>query len=477
MFGTLSSTTERARRGGNRSLTRRSGLRVGIAACLVAGAAAGPAFADPGNSAGTVRWDGGTVVLGQVEDVDPSGLTFVGTAADFSSVDPSKTCLNGEALYVYTSQITDRLLFTNRASAVDMSDLSCPVAWFQALIGKPLPVPGSVAPCITQACISDQAVFRLGQASQAAFFQVEAGLGLALSAPNHATGAVASTKAGSLAEALAGKMMSQVESLTGLYAMQFSASLTNLETNLHMTLAGQHVGVGSPLRIDPSNAVGCLMDGCPVLDVLSPRGAQRSHGGSHQDPAIEPKRFVYNNGITPTYTKKSENKGVYGAVIYNIWATNEKVSNEHDFWATSQDASVTPAKSSRLTRNYTALSSESDGIRMIESAPNQVTHQGQGETVTINATLNGNVSAKKDGTGGEIGMNFGVSRSYTKPDSNTGGAALSATGHYALWETGDNGSGFAKLASGVETWAIPTNAPVGWLWAANASYCNDPCGP
>jgi hypothetical protein len=476
MHGILSNLS----RGRGRSRVR----PVGVAACLVAAAIAAPALAAPDATAGTITWDGGTIALRSVNGVDlgnADDLIWVGEASNFQTVDPRLTCLQGAVLKVYQTHSTSgsSLVFSNYGDPG-----ACAEATLEAVTDR---LPSGIAPCVTTECVGEMAAFRATQALQAATFEADFALGTANSLLPMATGEANAAVAGSIPEALAGKLVSQVESLTQLYAMRFSVSLTNLDARFGVTVAGKTVGVASPLRIDPSNAVGCLLDGCPVLDIVGAslnenpvttnatnRDALDFLGGA--DPNIEPMRFTYNNGVTPTYSQKGKH-GVYGAVIYDIWTLNRKASYEQDFYATSQDASVTPADKSRITKNWTALHSDSDGVRMIEASPMEVSQRGAGETITISATLSGNVSAKKDGTGGEIGGSFGLSRSYTKPEANSGGAALSATGHYAVWETGDNGSGYAKLATGVETWAIPTDSPIGWIWEAHAWWCDDPCGP
>lgn len=463
----------------------------GVAVALVATTAPAPALADTPVSVSSVRWDGLPVSLVEANALDikdGEAWTLVGKAVEFLSIDPALVCLTGRDLNVYSGVSTRSLYFSTVGDPSACVDVT-----FEPYINPPtLPpvpsVPGDPAPdlvCLTADCINDQAMFRAGQVTQAAFYNAGAAVERVNSAPTEAMGHGNAALAGSIPEAMAGTLVSQVESLTELYAMTFSASLTNLDAAMRLDVAGQQVYVASPLRIDPSNALGCLEDGCPVVSysingsgtgVGSTGSAVDAVAKAGQDPSIDPAKFVYWSGTTPTWENKDSKKGLYGAVIYNMWRLSRRVSNTNDFYATTQTASVTPEDKSRLTKVESKFEASGDGFRLVEASPLSVQQGGEGETITYSATLQGNVSAKKDGTGGEIGGSFGVARQYTRPVDNHGGGMNGPLGHYVHWSTGDNGSGYAKEAAGVETWTLPIDNAAKFLWWAKAWWCNDPCG-
>jgi len=189
------------------------------------------------------------------------------------------------------------------------------------------------------------------------------------------------------------------------------------------------------------------------------------------DFANSPSGFSYNTDAHLYWDPNSDsgsNGHLDGDCIYTVFQQSKRYVSGVDFWATSQDGSVTPLKGSHITHIDVNIT-PNDNTEIINSDPNSVSPYGNAGSRTINASLNGEWSSGGSGGPGG-GGSVGIAQTWNYAVGYAGGGRLSSGQHKAEWDQGHSSDKYAKSAQGVETWKVPVNESVFWYIGSYAHW-------
>jgi hypothetical protein len=180
--------------------------------------------------------------------------------------------------------------------------------------------------------------------------------------------------------------------------------------------------------------------------------------------ANSPSGFTYNNTAKLYYDPNGasgSNGHLDGEQTFTMFQQSKRYLSSFDFWATSNDASVTPLKGSHLTHLDAAVA-PNDNLELVQSDPDSVDPYGNAGSRTIDANLGGEF----DGASASVG----VSQTWNYPVGYAGGGVLSNDEHYGEWDVGHSSDQYAKSVQGVETWKVPINESVVWYIGGYAHW-------
>jgi hypothetical protein len=141
---------------------------------------------------------------------------------------------------------------------------------------------------------------------------------------------------------------------------------------------------------------------------------------------------------------------VDGLDIANVYTTSREVHPAFRFYSTSQAASVTPVNGKKLSKVLTTLIPDNN-VEVVEASPLSVNKYGSAGSLSLGATLKG------EGQGGG-GIEFSIGRTWNYAEGTVGCGLYSSGEHYCLWQSsGKSGATTAKSAEGVETWKVPVD--------------------
>lgn len=175
-------------------------------------------------------------------------------------------------------------------------------------------------------------------------------------------------------------------------------------------------------------------------------------------------KFNYNNTANLRWSGDA-NKKVDGLARYNLYTAAEKPDPYREFYATSQVASATPINGRTIKGIITTIEPNAH-LQLVASSPLGVNEYGSSGSLSLNATLSGEISRDNSGS---AGGSFGIARTWNYAVGHVGGADTSKMAHYAQWRARGNGDKFAKSAEGVETWTSPNKTNVVWYISAVAT--------
>lgn len=247
--------------------------------------------------------------------------------------------------------------------------------------------------------------------------------------------------------ALTGKVLAQVENLTGIRG-GVSVELNGTNPGVSYTVRGAGFNYRQRIVIRPL----CLT--CPSLN-----DASQSGGDSVS-------KFAWIDDARLTWTNEATDNRANGLAILNLYGANYKPHEAWDFYASAQAASVTPQNGHRVTKVLMEARPDNNNISVVEADPLSVNKYGSAGSFNLGATLSGEAKFGNYGGGGS----FSVGRTWNFAEGTVGGGLLSEGTHYTQWQSGNkSGSTTAKSAQGVETWKVPTDSGI-MIWYSGAAW-------
>lgn len=174
-----------------------------------------------------------------------------------------------------------------------------------------------------------------------------------------------------------------------------------------------------------------------------------------------PVGFSYNNTAHLYWDPNGpsgRNGKLDGLITYNVYSQGSRYVSTHDFWATTQVASVSPRNGARIKEVETKIA-PNDYLESVEAEPFTMNKYGNSGSMSLSATLKGEMGSETRSGGAEVT----IGRTWNFAEGVVGGGRLSDQSHEAIWKAGNKaGSSDAKGAEGVETWRVPINKDVFW---------------
>lgn len=174
-----------------------------------------------------------------------------------------------------------------------------------------------------------------------------------------------------------------------------------------------------------------------------------------------PQGFKYNNTAHLYWDPNGasgRNGKLDGLITYNLYSQSSRYVSTHDFWATTQVASVTPRNGARLKEVKSNIA-PNDYLESVEASPFSMDKYGSSGSMTLSASLKGEMGNDTRSGGAELT----IGRTWNFAEGVVGGGRLSNQSHEVAWRAGNRaGTSTAKGAEGVETWRVPVNKSVFW---------------